>query len=201
MLSEHLVYSLAIGLAFGAVYQLLTGRNYWWIILASAFIPDLDLMADAALNKMGITVLVFGAPIAHGHFHNILVMLFYATAIAFLLHPMGIRLMDSFIFALVGFIAHMFEDAIVANPAYPFLYPLTTHRFGIGFFNYRADILGIADKEVLIVGIALLVTVMISLLLISALWDDQQYRKNFRLKNPAFAENKNLSINRRDKLQ
>jgi hypothetical protein len=201
MLSEHLVYSLAIGLAFGAVYQLLTGRNYWWIILASAFIPDLDLIADAALNKMGITVLVFGAPIAHGHFHNILVMLFYATAMAFLLHPLGIRLMDSFIFASVGFIAHMFEDAIVANPAYPFLYPLTTHRFGIGFFNYRADILGIADKEVLIAGIALLVTVMISLLVMSALWDDQQYRKNFRLKNPAFAEKKTFSINRKDKLQ
>jgi LexA-binding, inner membrane-associated putative hydrolase len=201
MLSEHLVYSLAIGLAFGAVYQLLTGRNYWWIILASAFIPDLDLIADAALNKMGITVLVFGAPIAHGHFHNILVMLFYATAMAFLLHPLGIRLMDSFIFALVGFIAHMFEDAIVANPAYPFLYPLTTHRFGIGFFNYRADILGIADKEVLIVGIALLVTVMISLLVMSALWDDRQYRRIFRLKNPALAEKDNFWINRKDKLQ
>lgn len=199
MLSEHLVYSLAIGLAFGAVYQRLTGRNYWWIILASAFIPDLDLIADAALNKMGITVLVFGAPIAHGHFHNILVMLFYAAAMAFLLHPLGIRLMDSFIFASVGFIAHMFEDAIVANPAYPFLYPLTTHRFGIGFFNYRADILGIADKEVLIAGIALLVTVMISLLVMSAFWDDRQYRRIFRLKNPAFAENKNFSINRKDK--
>lgn len=199
MLSEHLVYSLAIGLAFGAVYQRLTGRNYWWIILASAFIPDLDLIADVALRKLGITALVFGAPIAHGHFHNILVMLFYAAAMAFLLHPLGIRLMDSFIFALVGFIAHMFEDAIVANPAYPFLYPLTTHRFGIGFFNYRADILGIADKEVLIAGIALLVTVMISLLVMSAFWDDRQYRRIFRLKNPAFAENKNLSINRKDK--
>jgi hypothetical protein len=182
MLSEHLVYSLAIGLAFGAVYQRLTGRNYWWIILASAFIPDLDLIADAALTKLGITVLVFGTPIAHGHFHNILVMLFYAIAMAFLLHPLGIRLMDSFIFALVGFAAHMFEDALIANPAYPFLYPLTTHRFGIGFFNYRADILGIADKEVLISGIALLIMIMVSLLLMSSRWGDQQYRKIFRIK-------------------
>lgn len=162
MLSEHLVYSLAIGLAFGAVYQRLTGRNYWWIIVASAFVPDMDLIADSALKMFGITVLVFGAPIDHGHFHNILVMLFYAVAMAFLLHPLGIRLIDSFIFALAGFAAHMFADAIVANPAYPFLYPLTIRRFGIGLFNYHADVFGIADREVMILGFVLL---MISLAL------------------------------------
>lgn len=200
MLSEHLAYSLAIGLAFGAAYQLFTGRNYWWIIVASAFIPDLDLIADPVLRKLGITVLVFGASIDHGHFHNILMMLFYATAVAFLLHPFGIKMIDSFIFSLVGFAAHMLEDALVANPAYPFLYPLTTRRFGIGFFDYRADILGIADKEVLIVGIVLLIMVMISLLLISAIWDDQQNRKVVRSRNPSFNEKKTPSINRNDKL-
>lgn len=152
MLSEHLLYSLAIGLVFGAVYSQLTGRDYWWIILASAYIPDLDLIADAALRRLGITVLVFGAPIEHGHFHNILVMLLYAIAVAFLLHPLGIRLLDSFVFASVGFAAHMFEDALVANPAYPFLYPLTVHRFGIGIFSYHSDLWGIADREVLIMG-------------------------------------------------
>ncbi len=160
MLSEHLLYSLAIALVFGAVYRRLTGRDYWWIIVASAFVPDVDLIADAALRKLGITVLVFGASIDHGHFHNILVMLLYAVAMAFLLHPFGIRLVDSFVFALVGFAAHMFEDAIVANPAYPFLYPLTVRRFGIGFFDYHADIFAIADREVLIIGI---ISVMIAL--------------------------------------
>ncbi len=162
MLSEHLLYSLAIAIVFGAVYRRLTGRDYWWIIVASAFVPDIDLIANIALKKLGVTVLVFGVPIAHGHFHNILVMLLYAVAMAFLLHPLGIRLMDSFIFALVGFVAHMFEDAIVANPAYPFFYPLTIHRNGLGIFSYHADILGIADREVLILGIVFL---MISLAL------------------------------------
>lgn len=156
MLSEHLLYSLAIGLTFGAVYYRLTGRDYWWVVLASAFVPDMDLVADAILMKLGITVLVFGVPIDHGHFHNILVMMLYAATVAFLLHPLGIRLIDSFVFASVGFAAHMFEDAIVANPAYPFMYPLTVHRFGIGIFNYHADIMGIADREVLLVGIVLL---------------------------------------------
>ncbi|HSD57775.1 MAG TPA: metal-dependent hydrolase [Methanotrichaceae archaeon] len=175
MLSEHLVYSLAIGLAFGAVYQRFTGRNYWWIIVASAFVPDMDLIADSALKMFGITVLVFGAPIDHGHFHNILVMLFYAVVVAFLLHPLGIRLIDSFIFALVGFAAHMFEDALVANPAYPFLYPLTIRRFGIGFFHYHADIFAVADREVLIAGIIL---VMIALAMRRALAGDAATKRS-----------------------
>lgn len=161
MLSEHLLYSLAIALVFGAVYSQLTGRDYWWIILASAYIPDLDLAANVALKKIGVTVLVFGAPIDHGHFHNILIMLFYAIVAAFLLHPLGIRLVDSFIFASVGFAAHMFEDAIVANPAYPFLYPLTVHRFGIGLFSYHADLWGIADREVLIMGVVLVIAALL----------------------------------------
>lgn len=177
MLSEHLLYSLAIALVFGAVYRRLTGRDYWWIIVASAFIPDLDLIADAALRTLGITVLVFGAPIDHGHFHNILVMLLYAVTMAFLLHPLGIRLMDSFVFALAGFAAHMFEDAIVANPAYPFLYPLTVHRFGIGFFSYRADIFAVADREVLIAGIIL---VIIALAVRRALAGDAATKRRLR---------------------
>lgn len=177
MLSEHLLYSLAIALVFGAVYQRFTGRNYWWIIVASAFIPDMDLIADSALKMFGITVLVFGVPIEHGHFHNILVMVLYAVAVAFLLHPLGIRLIDSFIFALVGFAAHMFEDALVANPAYPFLYPLTVRHFGIGFFSYRADILGIADREVLIAGI---ISVMIALAVRRALAGDAATKRRPR---------------------
>jgi hypothetical protein len=121
------------------------------------------------MNMFGVTVLVFGAPIDHGHFHNILVMLLYAVAVAFLLHPLGIRLIDSFIFALVGFAAHMFEDALVANPAYSFLYPITIRHLGIGLFSYHADVFGIADKEVLIAGI---ISVMIALTVRRALAGD-----------------------------
>ncbi len=54
-------------------------------------------------------------------FHNIAVLLVYAVSVALLLHPAGIRLADSFLFASIGFAAHMFEDALIANPAYPFL--------------------------------------------------------------------------------
>jgi len=153
MLFEHWVYSTAIAIIIGMVYYRFTGRDYSWIIIASAYAPDVDMIADPALKKIGVTVLVYGSPISHGDFHNIAVLLVYATLVALLLHPIGIRLVDSFFFACTGFAAHMFEDALVANPAYPFLLPLSYQRFGIGIFNYTRDWYGIADKEVLIIGI------------------------------------------------
>lgn len=158
MLFEHWIYSTAIAIIVGMVYYKFTGRDYSWIIIASAYAPDVDMAADIALKKIGITVLVYGSPISHGNFHNIAVLLVYATLVALLLHPIGIRLKDSFFFASIGFAAHMFEDALIANPAYPFLWPISMQRFGIGIFNYSRDWFGIADKEVLVVGLILVMS-------------------------------------------
>jgi hypothetical protein len=52
----------------------------------------------------------------------------------------------------------MFEDALISNPAYPFLWPISMQRFGIGIFNYSRDWFGIADKEVLVVGLILVMS-------------------------------------------
>jgi len=176
MILEHVVYSTAIALIFGLVYYRFTGRDYFWIVIASSYIPDLDLIANPLLSKLGITLLIFGHPIAHGYFHNIIIMLIYSAALAFLLHPLGIRLIDSFVFALVGFAAHMFEDALIANPAYSFFYPLTTQHLGIGAFKYRADVLGIADREVLLLGFVLL---GLSLALkIAAMWIERTRQRS-----------------------
>ena len=60
---------------------------------------------------------------------------------------------DSFIFASVGFAAHLFEDALVFSQGYRMLWPLSFQKFGIGVFKYKADLYGVADKEVLAVGL------------------------------------------------
>ena len=95
MLFEHWIYSTAIAILVGMVYYKFTGRDYSWIIIASAYAPDVDMAADIALKKIGITVLVYGSPISHGNFHNIAVLLVYAVSVALLLHPIGIKLVDS----------------------------------------------------------------------------------------------------------
>lgn len=157
MLFEHWIYSTAIAIIVGMVYYKLTGRDYAWIIIASSYVPDIDVIADTALKKVGITVLIYGTPIKHGYFHNIALLLVYAAAVALLLHPIGIRLTDSFFFAGIGFAAHLFEDALVFNPGYPFFWPLSMQEYGIGILNHTRDWYGIANEETLIIGVVAVV--------------------------------------------
>ncbi len=46
MLFEHRIYSTAIAIIFGMIYYKFTGREYSWIIVASAYAPDVDIAAD-----------------------------------------------------------------------------------------------------------------------------------------------------------
>lgn len=137
------------------VYLRFSGRDPSWIIIASAYIPDIDVIANYLLRKIGVIVLIHGHPIEHGNFHNIALLVLYALSVAFLLNPIGIKFMDSLLFAGIGFAAHLFEDALVMNPAYPFFWPITSQSLGIGLFHYTKNFHGIADREVLIVGLIL----------------------------------------------
>ncbi len=157
MLFEHWIYSISIAIIVGMIYYKLTGREYSWIIIGSAYVADIDVVINSMLRKIGITVLVYGHPIRHGNFHNIAVLLLFAVLTALILQTFGIGLVDSFIFASIGFGAHMFEDALVFNPAYSFFWPISSQIFGIGIFEYNRDWYGIADKEVLIIGLIVVI--------------------------------------------
>jgi hypothetical protein len=135
------------------IYYKHTGRDHSWIIICSAYAPDLDMIADAMFKKISITVLIHGNPIEHGDFHNVAVLLLFAVLVALLLQTVGIRLMDSFIFAGIGFGAHLFEDALVFNPGYCFFWPLSAQKFGIGMVEYSRDWYSIANTEVLVMGL------------------------------------------------
>jgi hypothetical protein len=156
MLLEHLIYSTAIAIVAGMVYYRYVGRDPSWIIIASAYVPDIDFVFNPLLKKMGISLMLNGHHIVHGNFHNMAFLIIYSVSLAFLLHPFGIRFTDSLLFASLGFAAHLFEDALVFDPAYTFFWPITSREFGIGLFHYSADLFGIADSRVLVVGLILI---------------------------------------------
>lgn len=158
MLIEHLIYSTALAIFIGMIHYRFFGRDYSWIIIVSAFVPDLDMISDSLMTKIGITVQIYGHPIAHGHFHNMAILILYAISVAFLLHPIGFKFVDSIFFAGMGFAAHLFEDALVFKDGYPFFWPLVPQHLGIGVFHYAPTFYGFADKEVLIIGLILLVS-------------------------------------------
>jgi hypothetical protein len=168
MIIEHLFYSIAIAIIVGMLYFKFTGRDYSWIIIICAWIPDFDLIAKSVLNKFGFVVLFEGQPIHHGTFHTIALMVIFAIFMAFLLHPFGIRFIDSLFFATIGFGAHLLEDALVYKVGYMFLWPFSSEILGLGLFpnalneeNYIKDFFRVANTEVLIIGILFLIVAMI----------------------------------------
>jgi len=84
-----------------------------------------DIVADSILKKIGIIVLVYGRPIEHGDFHNILVMILYGILIALLLNTVNVKMRYSFILACIGFGTHLFEDALVFSIGYRFFWPIS----------------------------------------------------------------------------
>jgi hypothetical protein len=169
MLAEHLVYTSAIAIIAGMLLFRFTGRDTSWIIILVSYVPDLDKIADRILNGIGFTVLFEGHTIHHGTFHNIAAMVMFAVIVAFLLHPFGIRFFDSFIFTIIGFGAHLIEDALVYASDYMYLWPLSREKLGLGWLpmngmeeNYEANFFHIANSEVLFIGIVfLLVAILI----------------------------------------
>jgi len=168
MIVEHLFYSMAIAIIVGMLFYTFTGRDHSWIIILCAWIPDVDLIAKSFLNNFGFVVLFKGQPIQHGTFHTIAMMVIFAILMAFLLHPFGIRFFDSLFFSIIGFGAHLFEDALVYKVGYMFLWPFVHENLGIGLLpnivseeNYMKDFFRVANTEVLMIGILLLIVAII----------------------------------------
>jgi hypothetical protein len=168
MLIEHIIYSAALAILVGMVFYRFTGRDSSWIIILCAFAPDIDLIANRVLTTFGFTLLFEGHRITHGVFHNIAIMVLFGVLLAFLLNPFGIRFFDAFFFAVIGFGAHLLEDALVYKVAYPFFWPFSSEVIGFGFLpnmvseeNYYRDFFGIANTDVMIVGMVFLLIAII----------------------------------------
>lgn len=150
MLLEHLIYSTAFAIVAGMIHYRLTGRDYSWIIIASAYAPDMDMISNSILDRFGI---MRESMISHGDFHNLTVLIIFAFLVSALLQVKRYNFIETFIFAGSGFGAHMFEDALVYNPGYAFLSPLSDRIVGIGIINYYPDLYHLADSRVLLSGI------------------------------------------------
>ncbi len=168
MLAEHLVYTTAIAIIAGMLFFHYAGRDTSWIIILVTYIPDLDKVADRFLNQFGFTVLFEGNVIHHGTFHNVAAMVIFAVLIAFCLNPLGIRFLDSFLFTIIGFGAHLFEDALVYTSNYMYLWPFSREKMGLGWLppngyeeNYNANFFHIANTEVLFIGLIILMIAIV----------------------------------------
>jgi membrane-bound metal-dependent hydrolase YbcI (DUF457 family) len=96
-------------------------------------------------------------------------MIIFGIIMAFLLHQFGIKFFDAFFFSVIGFGAHLLEDALVFEEGYRFLWPFSTKILGLGLFpdimssrgRYIANFFRIANAEILIVGLVFLLLAII----------------------------------------
>lgn len=172
---EHLIFSFSVAIIIGMLYRWFTGRELSWIIILSAFAPDLDVPAEEfrelVLNKTGTDIQIFGVSIEHGDFHNVGFLILYALTMAVLLYPFGLKFVDVLIFSAVGFGAHLLEDTLVFSSVYGFLLSLAPFKFGSGI--YEKNFYGIADINVLIWGFILLGIAV----LLRSLWEQKNWLK------------------------
>jgi hypothetical protein len=198
MIIEHIFYSAALAILVGMVFYRYTGRDPSWIVILCALAPDLDEGANPVLRRLGIRLLLDGNPIQHGTFHNIAFMVVFGIAVAFILHPFGLKFLDALFLSMLGFGAHLFEDALVYDPGWNILWPISSQEVGFGLLprivngeRYRADFFQIANSEVLIIGLLLVLAAFLIRTYFerSSFWirwymPDMIYKKFFRKKTP-----------------
>jgi membrane-bound metal-dependent hydrolase YbcI (DUF457 family) len=160
MWAEHLVYSVAIAIVAGMVYVWMTGRDPSWIIILCAFAPDIDTLLIPVQRFLGMHIVIAGEVIRHGSLHTFWALAAFALIAAAILPWFGVRRFDAFLFAALGYGAHLFEDALVFNPGYPFFWPFLSgfDSFGLYRYQYPPDLL-IADSFVLFIGILMVIGV------------------------------------------
>jgi hypothetical protein len=90
-------------------------------------------------------------------------MVIFGVIMAFLLHPLGIKFIEAFVYSVIGFGAHLFEDALVYRVGYRFLWPFSSKVMGLGILTqiqseeyYIRNFFGIANTGVLIIGLMIL---------------------------------------------
>jgi hypothetical protein len=164
MLAEHLIYSAALAILVGMLFLRFTGRDHSWIIILLAFAPDADYFIPRILDKLGFTVQFKGYEIFHGAFHTIGAMLVLGITIGLILSVFDIPTFDAILFSLIGFGAHLFEDALVYPAGYMYLWPFSHAKMGLGLLMsafsedyFDASFFHIANTDVLLIGIEFLI--------------------------------------------
>ena len=137
-----------------ANWQDIAFRNDYKKFLTS--IAGLDEGSVASLSLVACFGKTFPVEIHHGDLHNVLFLIVFSFLFAGVVSYFGIRFVDGLVCSALGILAHFFEDLLVFNPAYSFLWPYSPKIFGLGIMENTRNLFGIANSTVLIIGMVLL---------------------------------------------
>jgi membrane-bound metal-dependent hydrolase YbcI (DUF457 family) len=158
MYVEHIVYSLAFAIFAIILLKPKEAGLCTLVVVISGCIPDIDGIFDLIRNAPTFTDGFIPHMVEHTRvFHNIGALVLYAAIAGILLYRLkGLTFMTGAFFAGFGFALHLFEDALVYNPASAFFWPLSSGEVGLGWLPHTRNFFEIADPQVLLIGMMLL---------------------------------------------
>jgi hypothetical protein len=162
---EHGIWTLAVCVIAGMVYERYRTYNPVWIIWFAMFIPDGDFVVKT------IWEWVFPykfSPIVHGSFHNIGTLLIVSGVVGwYIWKHTRITFFDASFCVAIGFASHLVEDALVNGTVYQFYMPFSDRGWYQGFIIHSSnDIVFahnlIASSNLVYIGLALLaITILV----------------------------------------
>jgi len=174
MLLEHLIYSAALAIIVGMIFMHYTGKDFSWIIILMTIMPDTDYVLSCFIFNCTATL-----PITHGDFHNILALVFFSLCAAWALSRVGIQFTDALIYSVIGFGAHLIEDALVYKYLYNYFYPFDVKITGWGIITETRDLFGWAGTQVLLVGVIVFCLAVIIRMCYEDGWTMSKYIQNY----------------------
>ena len=163
MLIEHILYNLAVAILVGILYIKYKGRNPSWIIVASAWILDIDYLIqfvcyDIVYNN---TKIVLPLMIRHGDFHNIFMIVILSIIFGWVcVKYFNENIYDAMICIGIGGSVHYICDIMVYDNWYNLFYPFgDSLSRGFAILPETRNIFGIGDWTILTVGLGMLIWV------------------------------------------
>jgi len=159
MILEHVLYNLAVAIIVGIVYQQYTGRNPTWLIVAAAYLSDIDYILQFIWYTIyDNTGIILPITVRHGDFHNILsivvLTLLFAWVYKKYLH--GI-FMDGVICIGIGGFLHYICDIMVYDNIYHPFYPFKYSMYTWNLIPETRNLMDIGDTRIMFIGICLVI--------------------------------------------
>jgi len=176
MYIEHGIWTLAICVLVGMIYaKYPINRNPTWIVLFAVLLPDTDFFFQTVMTELfpykTFTYLI------HGGFHNVLMLVLFSFSIGWLIwKTTKIAFKDATVCVMIGFIAHLLEDALVNGVVYYFYRPFSEQGWYQGFIIHPSnDVVFannvIASTNIIIIGLFLItITILIRSLFQGDAW-------------------------------
>ncbi len=172
LLGEHILFSIAVAIIFGAIYEHKYGYALpIWMIAACAGLPDIDYVFQSISFTLSDGRWYI---MEHGDFHNFVAMVIISYLLAYVFYKFkNYHFNDAFLCILVGFATHLVCDYLV----YAALYHPFTRLFnniimyGINIFPEMGSWYGIGERSIYIMGIfAILLAILVKFYYSESKW-------------------------------